>query len=772
MNRIVLFFVIILLNISVSAQVPVGEWRDHFSYRQAKSVAHAGDVVYVATDLALFVYDTKDHTFEKLSKLNGLSDAGIGKIAFNPNTNVLIISYINSNIDIITSSGVLNFPELKMKQIVGDKSIYGITVSGTKAYLACGFGIVVFDTETYEFSDTYIIGDDAGYLRINDITLNGDTLFAATEHGIKYCNTVENYAGDYRNWTSITNLPSASKNYGLVESFNNNLLCFEDEDDNGYGVIYYKTQNSWKPLDLSIRNIRDIYTSGEKLYITDQAKLKIFNNIFVEELLIDRYTLDGELIATSSMTSSYSNDNQILYITDTEHGLLIRHPNGSFEQVIPQGPYSNTIGRLSFAHNTVYTASSTLRLPSGQQSKPPYVNFFSNENWKTLRIPDVNDVITVQAAPDNSSHIFASTWWNGVYEYQDTTLVNHFNSTNSSIQNLLNADPDRFTLVYDIKHDLEGNLWCTNDLVGKPLSQKTPEGDWYAYELFFSGHRWVRNLLIRPNGDIWIDLFRNGLYCFNNNGTPENTEDDLHRSFYPQSADLEQSEQEIRCFAETPDGTIWVGTAHGIFVYYSPDNVFSDQNYYAERIKITMEYNEEQITGYLLDKDVITDIEVDGANRKWIGTESSGVFLVSESGKTEIHNFNTDNSPLISNTITDIEINDRTGEVLIATDKGLLGFRAEATEAGNEFGNVYVFPNPVRPGYEGMITLTGLAQGMNVKFTDVAGALVFETDALGGQAVWDGKNFDGKPAASGVYLFFCSNPDGTLTQTGKFLIIR
>jgi hypothetical protein len=174
----------------------------------------------------------------------------------------------------------------------------------------------------------------------------------------------------------------------------------------------------------------------------------------------------------------------------------------------------------------------------------------------------------------------------------------------------------------------------------------------------------------------------------------------------------------------------------------------------------------------LLSTEKINDIAVDGGNRKWIATEKSGVFLVSDDGKKEIRHFTEENSPLFSNNVLTLAVNDLTGEVFFGTDKGIVSYRGEATEATDDFGKVYVFPNPVREDFEGDITVTGLARDANVKFTDISGNLVYETTALGGQAVWDGRNFRGERVHTGVYLVFCTNRDGSRTRVTKLLFIH
>ena len=211
-----------------------------------------------------------------------------------------------------------------------------------------------------------------------------------------------------------------------------------------------------------------------------------------------------------------------------------------------------------------------------------------------------------------------------------------------------------------------------------------------------------------------------------------------------------------------------MGTDLGIVIYSNPERVFDDNNFHAERIILTVG----DVTQYLLNTEIVTAIAVDGANQKWLGTQNSGVYLVSDNGTKEIYHFTAENSPLLSDKIYGIGINHESGEVFFATDKGLISYRGSATMGSDEFRDVYVYPNPVRENYAGKITVRGLVSDVNVKITDISGNLVYETQADGGQATWNGKDFSGRRPSTGVYLVFCTNEDGSKTFITKFLFIK
>jgi len=203
-------------------------------------------------------------------------------------------------------------------------------------------------------------------------------------------------------------------------------------------------------------------------------------------------------------------------------------------------------------------------------------------------------------------------------------------------------------------------------------------------------------------------------------------------------------------------------------VFYSPSLVFTNEDFDAQQILV----EQDGYFQFLLETEAVTAIAIDGANRKWLGTESAGVFLMSEDGTTELQHFTAQNSPLISNAIISLAINQKNGEVFFGTDKGIISYKGTATEGASTHTNVYAFPNPVREGYTGSIAINGLVTDADVKITDISGALIYETKALGGRAIWDGKNFSGEKAHSGIYLVFATNDTGTETVVTKIMLLN
>ena len=324
--------------------------------------------------------------------------------------------------------------------------------------------------------------------------------------------------------------------------------------------------------------------------------------------------------------------------------------------------------------------------------------------------------------------------------------------------------------ISDLKFDDKGNLWGLSSEVNHPLFVKTKNNEWYSFsmnqdkiDLFFD------DLIIDRYNQKWgIVAQGKGVFVYNDNNTISDNSDDQYKTLKNSQGQGNLPSLSVYSIAEDLDGEIWVGTDNGIGVFYNPSEIFSGSNFDAQQILI----QEGDYGQYLLSEEKVKCIAIDGGNRKWLGTEESGIFLLSADGQEEINHFTKENSPLFSNNIIDISINHNNGEVFIGTEKGLISYRSDATGGVVVQEETHVFPNPVRESYSGPIAIKGLVTNSNIKITDIDGNLFFDDFAKGGQAIWNGKNKNGVKASTGVYLVFSTNIDGVERTVSKILIIR
>lgn len=771
MNRNVKYFFtlsFILFFFNSQSQIAVGKWRDHFCYKKATCLTNAGDKIYVAGENAVFSYDKTDGTIERLNKVAGFSDAEIQTLAYNKTNDALMIVYKNSNIDILKNNVIYNLSEIKRKLISTDKTVYHITFIGNTAYLSCGFGIVLIDTDKLEFEDTYFIGQNASYIKVNDIAYDGMYLYAATDEGLYYADFSNSNLADYRNWNLVPDIPNNNFKHNLVYSFNNYLFANQIDTLTENDTLYIKRNNSWQLFEGEIENLRSISSNENKIIFTTKSYSKIYNTSLSLERTFNLYKFSG-FNGEPNMNFSTLDDNNNILVADNRIGLVFEK-NGTAIYAYPNGPYNNYTAKAFTFNKTLITTDGNNHAKGWYQ---PTYNIFQNEEWKSYHISSdtARNFFSIAVNPKDKNNLFFGSWGYGIYEFSNNDWSGSYNQLNSTLQAIPGYSYG-FIRINGMVFDKNNNLWITNEGVGEPISVKTEDDQWESFS--FNGtitNDYATDIYVTDNNLKWAELGESqGIIVFDDNDTPLNKQDDRFKIIKPTTSDGKNISNDVTAFSEDKNGNIWMGTGDGVVIYYNPDNAFDD-DFYADRIQLTS-YGKDTTEQYLISTDVITDIETDGANRKWIATQSSGAFLVSENGKDEILHFDKYNSPLISNTINDIAINPESGEIFFLTDKGIMSYRGEATEGDVTFGDVYVFPNPVRPGYEGKITVTGLAADVNVKFTDISGNVVYETDALGGQAIWDGKTFDGRKVSTGVYLVFCSNEDGSQTFITKLLFIN
>jgi ligand-binding sensor domain-containing protein len=747
----------------VSAQNAIGDWQAHFSGRNAKDMAFTENDIYVACEQMIFRYDYSEIR-EIKTKIDGLSDSDIKLIEYIPDYDRFLVIYENSNIDILDGNRVLNFPAIKNKQISGDKTIYDIKIRDEQAWLATGFGIVLFDLERDEFSDTYYIGNEGNFVSVQQITFKDGYIYAATTEGLKRASLETDALYNYQNWQTET-LPVAEAVRAVCSDENHIYAASES------GELYWKIQGGWEIFNENYTNIQSIDISDNYLFFIEEERINIHTkdgSLYIQK---DSYPDAPHKKNVSINTAAEGKDGNIYY-ADKNYSLIREMGNEKHQFIAPEGPFTNPVMQLKLINNKLTGTAGGFKINLNPAAREASLFKYSlnDKSYEHIVFSGHRDFYSIASPENDDNRLFIGMWDRGVFKIINGKPETIYNETNSSLQSIL---PNyRSVRIGAIVTDENKNMLMTNANVNEPVSVFTADGSWksFAHSEQVKNKHWFR-MLQAKDGSYWLGAAKTGgLYVFNTNGTLTDISDDKYNFFIPQTADGEESSSDIRSLEQDRDGTMWVGTGEGIFVYYYPEDVFNHP-VYADRIQLTS-VGADTSEQYLLKTEMVTAIKTDGANRKWIGTQNSGVFLVSPNGKEQIYAFNTNNSPLVSNTVNDIAIDPETGRVFFATSKGLLSFRAEATEGNESYDNVYVFPNPVRPGYQGKITVTGLVENSHVKITDVAGNLVYETKSLGGQAIWNGRDLRGRKVNTGVYLIFLSNGDGSQTHVEKLLFVN
>lgn len=454
----------------------------------------------------------------------------------------------------------------------------------------------------------------------------------------------------------------------------------------------------------------------------------------------------------------------------------------------PGGPKYNYFGFMKFANNQLYTCDGGFAVGI---SRKGCIQMLKNEEWNIY--PDDNisfktnvtyeNLECLDYDPTDTSHIFVGGR-NGLYEYKNGNFENYYNYENSPIERYNNRSKE-YELITGVKFDKEGNLWMLNSQAPtQSLIEFTKDKQWISHQLpdlmklddaGFTNKSLglLGNMLIDSRGLLWFvnnHWIVPSLYCYQ--FSEDNSEERLNAftSFVNEDG-TEVSVGAVRCAAEDKDGNIWIGTSAGPLLL-DPNQITASAPTFTQ-VKVPRN-DGTNYADYLLSGIDVSCIAVDGANRKWFGTKKNGIYLISEDNLSEIHHFTTLNSPLLSNGIESIAINEKTGEVFIGTDKGLCSYMSDSSTPNESMtsDNVWAYPNPVKPDYTGLITIVGLSQNADVKILTSNGRIVNEGKSNGGTYTWNGCDANGKKVASGIYMVATATNDVEKGTVCKIAIIK
>lgn len=773
-TTLVLLLFIYFISIA-QTNIPIGTWRVHTPGRICKTIEKVNNKIYAASESSFIVFNKDDNTVKSLSKIDGLNDAGVSRLKFHASTSTLIVGYANGNIDLINDDVVTNLNDIKRSGIVGSKRINHIATKGNLAYLSCSFGIVVLDLQKTEIKETYAnIGKNGIQIEVYASAFKGDSIFITTSEGIKAGSTLANYnLIDFGSWASfgLSNGIPTNTTFQNIGVINNMVYATTNKSE-----VYFAAGNQWS-LDNSITfptpTHVNLVLSANKLRFVHPNKV----------VSIDHNFSKTEILGLGNVYDVYFESDQLLWLADIEKG-IVKIDGVNKSNISPNSPYFNTAFR--FKNFIDWNGIENMLVTTGgydDGGNPKYMPFgiylfregrWENFNDKIGNLPTCASNIEADYNPTDSSLFIAC--FSGIFKFQRTgfetgkTLI--LNNSNSSLVDIWSGGNGYFIL--DVKFDTDHKLWTVagqRPTTGDASLYSFKDGVWKSYnfaKVSKEATRYPTEVLIDNNNNKWIRYpikSGGGITVFNENintGTQ-------YKYITDQIGEGKLPSMGTNCMTKGKDGAIWIGTDKGIAVYSNPNLVLTSVSFDAT----TPIFENRPL---LYDK-AVKCITVDGANRKWIGT-NAGVWLFNEDGTQQIASFNMENSPLPSNNIYDIEICKTTGEVFFATDAGMISYRGDATDpltANNieatEF-SATVFPNPVTPEFNGQIGISGLPLNTNIKVTDINGVLMYETHSNGGTATWNGYTYSGTKAQSGIYLIFATNKEGLQTMVSKFAIVK
>lgn len=761
----------------------IGEWTSYLSYHNVTDNLPVGKEIYTLCDGNLFVYDTETTEVRMLSKLTGLNDKAIQHIAYSSTQGIVCLVYSNGNIDLIDRKGnIFNIPHLKNAND-GTLVINSITADGDNLLLAVNDGFVYIDLANREIKNYCRLG-----VNVTCATIFDGRIYLSASDEIRTCSLESNYS-DPAQWSTFlkarvkTFLPFSGHLYAMATSLSSagslaaGLWLFSPAEE--AAMPSYVRVSSTNFTTAYANDSYAVFTTSKAVRVYSASDLATASQEFSFESTWTQLTRD----ASGTFWGACGMEGLLSYRESA--GELV--PGG--EKLGNYGPRRDLCYYMQYVGDRLLVAGGRLD-PYGILHYPGTVACYENGEWTTFQedgISDITlvpyrDITRVVQDPADPNHHFASAGGTGVYEYRDFQFVKQYSCTNSPLLSAVSdANKARYVRVDGVNFDAYGNLWMVNNsMTDSVVRVMKPDGSWKAF--YFDGLKKAptcEKTMFDSKGRLWIASRRTvsfhvaGLLAFDYNGTVDNTSDDIsrYRTAVTNQDGTSYTLGGVYAMAEDMDGAIWIGTASGLFVISDPDEWF-DNDFHITQIKVPRN-DGTNYADYLLSETAVTAIAVDGANRKWIGTESNGIYLVSPDGIETIYHFTTENSPLFSDNIYSIAPNTTTGEVMIGTDEGLISFQSEATAPASELkeSNIKIYPNPVRPEHNGNIVLSGLTADADVKVTTVNGQVVASGTSVGGTFVWDGRNLRGQRVASGVYYFMIATSNGKTGIVGSVVVI-
>lgn len=759
MKRLFLIFAVMLALTAASAQNAIGTWQQYRAYGNATDAITADGMVFCVASGNLFSYDpetTEVHTFDIQ---DGMGGYGISIIEYDHTSHTLVVAYDNCAIDLIDcrTMQVVNLTSLKDASLQS-KTINSIMTYNGKAWLCMGFGLIEIDLAERHFGETYDLGKNvlaaAAYGRDLYYSVAGDGLYMAS-----FKDNLHDTAAHTRIRSMLFTKLMVLGDY----MYGYSSPAIQKLDLNNSLEVQVMDNNRMANMKLSGSHIVASNT-GKVIAIDEAGDMKGWDlaNAF------SNVAYDGKAVWSCGGLQG------LQALKANESGVLEK----SGSAIIPNSPRYDYFSRMQYAGNRLLVAGGVHEYTDPEPTYPGMAAYYEDGTWTNLDTVLIGqeayvNITGITAHPDDPSLIYATSKGHGVYVYRDQHFKTRYSYDSSPLMMILPNSSHNYNYIRTNAptFDADGNFWVLNCQVDTVLWRMSPNGKWkgfYFEEL--EGTTCPDGLYIDTQSRVWLLSRRmggRGILCYD----PNSKKHRLHGTITQQDG-LTYAPDNFLCMAPDKNGYIWVGTEAGLFVIDRPD-AFMDADYEWTQIKVNRD-DGSGLADYLFSGATISAIAIDGANRKWIGTLGSGAYLISADGQETLHHFTSGNSPLPSDDIRSIAVNPVTGEVMIGTTKGLASYMSDATEPEDQLGkdNIDIYPNPVRPDYEGDVIIRGLAADCEVKIASVGGQMVWSGTSVGGTVTWNLQRKGGGRVASGIYNVIINTADASDVIVGRLAVIR
>jgi hypothetical protein len=766
MRRIFIVCALFFIGLTQAQVDYTAAWEDFYSYNNVKKFEKAGAIIVALTDNAVFTFNTQNGDLKKISSVNGLSGETTSSLLYNQNSEKIIIGYETGLIEIVDKNNNITIAkDIELFNYSGNKRINNIIEHNNKLYIATSFAIVVYDLQNLRFGDTYFIGNQSTEIEINDIKIFENYIYAATVNGIYKAEISNTNLIDSQQWT-----PYFSGNFSNLEVFNNEIYASRLRS------LYTITNNQLVLKKNYPQNILSLKASNAHLTIGMQRRLFVNDQTGTE---IFSYTTNSADSYYFDLNTAYFEEDKI-YIGTKEYGILTSLFNtpSDFTEIHPEGPVSNLPFSIAAINNSLWVVYGGYNTAYGPLNRARGFSRFNGANW--INTPynsnfPVRDLVHITGDFNNPEKVFISSWGGGMLVVENDEIITHWNHLNSGLEKLVDPNPNYINIrINGSAFDSQGNLWIANAWVDKRVKKYSADGTWSGFDMssvMTNPALGLNELTVDKTSTIWIGSRRNGVLVFNENGNKK-------RALTTEATNGSLPDLNARTVKADANNRIWIGTQKGLVVLNNASNVFNQAIIDAQPIIIL----DDGIPKKLLGEEIVNAIEIDGANNKWFGTEFGGVTHTNANGTLVLNQFNKNNSPLPSNTILKIAIDNNSGKVYFATNKGIVAYKSSVAAYGDTLPEVYAYPNPSTKNNE-FITIDGrygehLPYGTNVKILDTAGNLVYETNVkegqqlYGGKVIWNKTNLAGTKVASGIYIVLLTANNNTETAVAKIAIVN
>ncbi|WP_299761581.1 two-component regulator propeller domain-containing protein [uncultured Dokdonia sp.] len=750
---------LVLFSLPLYAQDFSDEWTGYFSFASVGDIDSGNGRVYAASENAVFIFSTINGSTITRSTINGLSGNTISSIYYSEAFDTLLIGYENGIIDVIVgnSENVITVVDIFNRVSIPPdrKRINHFTEFNGFVYISTGFGISLYDLGQLEFDDSYFIGDNGSLLDITQTAILDEYIYASsTEGGVRRAIVNNTNIIDFNNWSTVLN-----GSFQAITSLDNTVYVA-----NGSQLLQSTTGTNFTPFQQLPEAIEDLEANGVELSVITENTASIYNAA-------------GTLINSFSNIPDFEDPysasvivNGSLFISTLGSGVIRVPLNGNeVSQILPNGPLFNNPFNITASTNELWVVYGEYSVSYAPRNRRRGISHLTTElGWNNISEDSIfgaRDLSFIAINPQNTSQVFVSSFGAGLLEINEEVPTVLFDENNSPLEGI--GANNSSVRINGSAFDREGNLWISNSRVPNILSRLSPAGQFSTVNFLndlptlVEDANGIDDVTIAGDGRIYIGTSNQGVA-----GYDPNTGSFARIAGEEGAANLPSDD--VRALTIDRNGSLWIGTRRGLRVLFSPSSIFTEPNVSTNAIIIL----QDGIAQELLNDQIITEIVVDGANNKWISTVDSGVFLFSPSGQETLQHFTEDNSPLPSNNVQDIALDPESGTVYFATLRGLVSFDGSNTGPAEDLEDVVVYPNPVRPTFNGEVTIRGLTARTNVKITDLTGNLVHEENTVGGSITWDTRAFGRHRVASGVYLILITGPDALETQIAKLMIIR